>query len=78
MESHYELSVMYYKGEGVETDEKKRVFHLEEAAIAGHPNARFSLGVFEWIDDRTERAMKHFIIAANLGHDESVKELKLV
>ncbi len=77
VESHYELSVMYYKGESVETDEKKRVFHLEEAAIAGHPNARFSLGVLEWIDDRTERAMKHFIIAANLGHDESVKELKL-
>ena len=39
-EAHYNLSVMYRKGEGVEKDEKKEVYHLEEAAIAGHPEAR--------------------------------------
>lgn len=75
-ESHYDLSVMYMVGE-VEKNEQKRVYHLEEAAIGGHPVARYNLGVIEWIDDRAERAMKHFIIAANLGHVESVKELKL-
>ena len=30
-ESHHNLSLMYHKGEGVEKDEKKKVYHLEEA-----------------------------------------------
>eukprot|EP00985_Skeletonema_marinoi_P027127 scaffold21767_cov99-Skeletonema_marinoi.AAC.1 len=32
--SHYKLSLFYYQeGEGVEKDEMKELFHLEEAAI---------------------------------------------
>jgi len=42
--AHYKLSVLYREGEGVEKDTKKELFHLEEAAIAGHPRARFRLG----------------------------------
>ncbi len=75
-ESHYHLSLMYLNGKGVEKDEKKLIHHSEEAAIAGHPLARFNLGAIELNDGRTERAMKHFIIAANLGDDNAVKELK--
>jgi tetratricopeptide (TPR) repeat protein len=37
MDAHFNLSHMYYKGEGVEKDGKKKVHHLEEAAIGGHP-----------------------------------------
>eukprot|EP00985_Skeletonema_marinoi_P005849 scaffold2553_cov162-Skeletonema_marinoi.AAC.3 len=36
---------MYYEGQGVEKDKKKDVYHLEQAAIGGHPNARHNLGV---------------------------------
>ncbi len=36
-------SCIYMVGEGVQEDEQKRL-HLEEAAIAGHPSARFNLG----------------------------------
>lgn len=74
--SHYYLSLMFWKGEGVEKDEKKRVFHLEEAAIAGHPDSRYNLGLIELNDGSTERAVKHFIIAAKLGEEESVQILK--
>eukprot|EP00984_Skeletonema_dohrnii_P009713 scaffold3733_cov77-Skeletonema_dohrnii-CCMP3373.AAC.2 len=74
--AHYHLSVMYLKGKGVEKDEKKEVYYLEEAAIAGHPSARYNLGSIEWNDGSTERAVKHFIIAANRGHDKSVEMLK--
>mmetsp|Transcript_2859 Transcript_2859/g.4194 ORF Transcript_2859/g.4194 Transcript_2859/m.4194 type:complete len:136 (+) Transcript_2859:115-522(+) len=42
--AHYKLSALYREGEGVEKDTKKELFHLEEAAIAGHPRARFRLG----------------------------------
>ena len=76
-EAHFNLSIMYKKGQGgVETDEKKRVFHLEEAAIAGHPVARHNLGCHEGRNGRVERAVKHWIIATNLGDDESMKRLK--
>ena len=75
-EAHYCLSVMYLDGRGVEKDMKKAVHHWAEAAIGGHPGARHNLGVYERKNGRFERARKHFIIAANLGHDESLKELR--
>jgi tetratricopeptide (TPR) repeat protein len=76
MNAHYKLSFMYFKGRGVETDMKKLVYHLEEAAIGGHPNARHNLGLYESDNGREERAMKHFIIAAKLGFDKSLEEVK--
>jgi tetratricopeptide (TPR) repeat protein len=74
--AHYQLFIMYYKGQGVEKDEKKEIYHLEEAAIGGHPVARHNLGIVEVDNDRFDRAKKHFIIAANLGDHDSLKELK--
>ena len=35
-DAHHVLSFMYMKGLGVEKDEKKELYHLEEAAIVGH------------------------------------------
>jgi hypothetical protein len=74
--AHYNLSLMYQKGEGVERDLKKKVYHLEEAAIGGYPDARCNLGAYEATKGRFDRAMKHFIIAAKLGHDESLERVK--
>ncbi len=76
--AHYEVSVMYRKGQGVEKDMKKEVYHLEQAAIGGHPNARFNLGCAEYENGRYEIAKKHFIIAANLGLHDSLDNLKLI
>jgi len=73
--AHFLLSVMYHGGIGVEKDEKKELHHLEEAAIAGHPSARHNLGCYEWKNERFDRAVKHFIIAANHGYDDSIKGL---
>ena len=75
-DAHYNLSIMYQKGEGVEKDEKKEMYHLEEAAIGGHPKARHNLGAIEWNNGNGERAAKHFIIAAKLGHDLALKKVK--
>jgi TPR repeat protein len=76
VESHQLLSVAYHKGQGVEKDEKKELYHLEVAAIGGHPHARHNLGAYEARCNRMERAVKHMIIAANLGSDDSIKALK--
>eukprot|EP00984_Skeletonema_dohrnii_P028127 scaffold17957_cov75-Skeletonema_dohrnii-CCMP3373.AAC.1 len=76
VDAHYKLSVLYEEGKAVEKDEKKERYHLEEAAIAGHPTARYNLGCDEWKKGRIKRAVKHLIIAANLGHDGSIQALK--
>jgi TPR repeat protein len=79
-DAHYNLSVMYDKELGVEKNEKKnekkQMYHLEEAAMKGHPAARNNLGVVEGNNGRHERARKHFIIAANLGYHDSLNGLR--
>ena len=76
IDSHYKLSALYDQGHGVEKDTKKAVYHLEKAAIGGHPTARHNLGVCEDQRGFTFRAANHFIIAANLGFDGSLKTLR--
>ena len=48
---------------------------MEKAAIDGHPGARYALAHMEWRDGRTERSVRHFIIAAKLGCELSMKAL---
>ena len=51
-------------------------FMMEEAAITGLTDARFSLAGHEMKKGRIERAVKHLVIAANLGCDSSMEALK--
>ena len=74
--AHHALTIMYHRGEGVEKNVEKKIYHLELAAIGGHPMARHNLGCEEWKNGRFERVRKHFIIAANLGYHDSLSHLK--
>ncbi len=76
MDAHHNLSVLYREGEGVEKDLKKEMYHMEEAAIGGHPDARFNLGNHERRNGRIDRAIKQYIIAANFGYDKALDEVK--
>ena len=73
--AHHNLGVMYRDGEGVDKDEEKKVCHFEKAAIGGHPDARYNLACIEEENGNFERAVQHFIINANLGEEDSMKEL---
>ena len=73
--AHYQLSVVYRKWEGVKKDEEKAVYHWEKAAIGGNPFARYNLACYEAENGNTERAVKHWIIAANLGCEYSMKRV---
>ena len=42
-EAHYRLAQLYLQGLGVENDEEKEMYHVEEAAIGGHPD-----GDYKW------------------------------
>eukprot|EP00984_Skeletonema_dohrnii_P001166 scaffold358_cov95-Skeletonema_dohrnii-CCMP3373.AAC.2 len=75
--AHYYLSTFYHKGQGVEKNRKKEVYHLEQAAIGGDDIARYNLGCEENRNGRTGRAVKHWIIAATLGCDDSLDALKV-
>lgn len=46
--AHQNLSVLYREEKHVEMNERRAIYHLEEAAIAGQPDARFNLGLLEW------------------------------
>jgi hypothetical protein len=76
MTAHFGLGAMYYNGEGVEEDKKKGIHHLEQAAIGGHPGARSILGFYDMENGRMERAVKHLIIASNLGCHFSLTRIK--
>ena len=51
------------------------VRNWEEAAIKGEPQARYNLSYYEEVIGNIDRAVNHLIIAAKLGHEESMKEL---
>ena len=80
IEAHFKLALLYLDGEGVEKDNWKGVYHAEEAAIGGHPEARCALGFNELGNANIEiacfdRAVKHFVIAATQGEDKAIKTL---
>ncbi len=76
MMAHFQLSRLYDEGTGVEKNEKKHVYHAEKAAIGGHPHARHNLGCTEERRGSFDRAANHYIIAAKLGDDGSLKRVK--
>ncbi len=76
VDAHFCLGLMHGDGNGVEKDTKKAVYHWEQAAIGGHHGARGNLAFHEKNNGRLERAAKHWIIAANLGCDTSLKIIK--
>ena len=74
--AHFRLAGIYHNGQqGIEMDKGKYTHHLEEAAIGGHPGARFILGLEENQNGNIDRAVKYWIIAATQGQDESIKML---
>ena len=74
-EAHQSLAQLYHGGHGVEKDEGKEIYHLEKAAIGGHPHARHNLGAHEYYNGNIERAVKHWIIAATQGDDRSIETM---
>ena len=79
-EAHYELSMFYkaphWVGVGIEQDEKKFAYHSEQAAIGGHPVARYNLGYYESENRNIGRALKHLMIGAKQGEDKSLEMIK--
>ena len=63
-------------GDGVKVDKKKAMYFYELSAMGGDVNARHNLGMNEEGAGNTERALKHYIIAARGGISDSLKQIR--
>ena len=74
--AHYNLGILYANGEGVERDTSKAFRHYEAAAICGVVNARNNLGCEEFRTGHCDLALQHWMISANLGCENALKNVK--
>ena len=66
----------YDNGDGVERDVKKAKYYWELAVMGGDVVARHNLGCVEENADNMDRAVRHWMISAAAGHDNSLKEIR--
>ena len=74
--SQYNIGISYLRGEGVEKDLKKAKYYWELAAIGGIAMARHNLGCSEWRAGNMNRALKHWMISAAAGYDNSLNAIR--
>ena len=77
VEAYYNVGHRYYTGRGVESDVKKAVHFWELGAMGGVVKARHILGILERDAGNMQRAMKHFMMSAAAGYDNSVNEIRV-
>ena len=75
-DAYFNIGNTYYNGRGVERDEKKANQYYELAAIDEYVYARHNLGNAECRAGNWDRALKHWLIAAGGGSDNSVKGIQ--
>ncbi|EJK78034.1 hypothetical protein THAOC_00092 [Thalassiosira oceanica] len=73
----FHLGFAYYTGEGVQKDVAKAAEFYKKAAMQGHVLSRTKLGCVE-VSDRGnyDRAVRHFMISAKMGLEDSVESIK--
>ena len=72
----YAIGTAYLLGKGVETDRENAKHYFELAAMAGHELARFDVRGMENDCGNAKRAIKHWVISASAGHDNSMKAIR--
>ena len=75
-EARYNLGNQFVKGEGVPKDKTKALRYWAEAACRGHAPSRHYLGFLEGEKGNYERAVRHFLISANMGEKVSLDTIK--
>ncbi|KAK1746167.1 hypothetical protein QTG54_002774 [Skeletonema marinoi] len=76
--AYLNLANCYKTGKGVEKDIKKEIHYTELACIGGDILARIKLGEDAWNIGKKQDAIKHFMIGARMGHDNSLSALKVI
>ena len=75
-EGYFYLGNSYESGHGVEADEERAVYYWERAAIRGNVGARYNLGVVEEEAGNYRLAIRHWMISAGAGCDDSLESIR--
>jgi len=70
------IGFAYKEGRGIEVDKDKALHYYELGAMGGDTVARHNLGKLEANGGNFDRALKHLIIAASDGNEQSLKFIK--
>jgi len=76
--SYYNIGYAYQNADGVGRDQKKARYYWELAAMLGHAEARYNLGALEYNKGNYDKAVKHYMISAGLGCNESLKQIQIL
>ena len=76
IEALFSLGVAYRRGDGVQQDEATAAEFHKKAAMRGHVESRHYLGLIEGDKGNYDRAVRHFLISAKMGHTDSVEAIK--
>ncbi|EJK47895.1 hypothetical protein THAOC_33352, partial [Thalassiosira oceanica] len=76
IEALYNLGIAYESGEGVEKNRAKAAEFYKKAAMQGHVQSRYNLGCYVWEKMNHDCAVKHWLISAKMGHENSLENIK--
>jgi len=76
IEALFDLGNAYFHGEGVQQDKGKANEFYKEGAMQGHVECRYNLGQAEIRKGGLDRAVRHWVISAKMGHENSVENIK--
>ena len=74
--AYCKIGIIYFIGQGVEKDTKKAKHYYELAAMEGDIMSRQGLACIEYDAGNVARALKHFMIAAGAGYDNSLNTIQ--
>ena len=72
----FSLGNAFRCGEGVEKDLAKAEEFYTKAAMQGHVEARHNLACYEEQKRNYDRAVRHLLISAKMGHADSLEAIK--
>ncbi|EJK77370.1 hypothetical protein THAOC_00804 [Thalassiosira oceanica] len=72
----FDLGNVYDFGNGVQQDKAKAVEFFAKAAMQGHVLSRHNLGCIEGEKGNHDRAVRHFLISAKMGDEDSLENIK--
>ena len=75
LDAHYQLGVVYYDGDGDEVDKPRGIHHWQQAAMKGHVTSRHNLGDIEFEEGNYEVAVRHWMISAKMGYQDSLNAI---
>ena len=70
------LGCAHYTGNGVQENKAMGILFYKKAAMKGQVEIRHKLGCYEGDRGNHDRAVRHFLISAKMGHKYSVEKIK--